>query len=650
MLDLSSLNSNQLESVNWTEGPLLVLAGPGSGKTRVLTSRIARIIEETLGKRFRILGLTFTNKAASEMRQRIESLVPNARERTLLTTFHSFSVDLLRQHGHHIGLRPDFTILSQPVDRESVLDEAIEITRSDYPDITYRSEQLLPLVTRLLDNCVSPDSAIGALQQGNVNGAHALGTIYKNYRRLMVENNQLDFGGLVAEALGLLEEKPAIRRLVCRIYPYVCVDEFQDTNLAQYKILCNIVNPETKNLFVVADDDQIIYQWNGADPERLRSLHQDFGMAALQLPENYRCPPDVVEVANKLIGHNLSRDFKKSAQIANKKETAGGVIRVESFDSFDDEVEWVASDIASRSVGARGDCVVLARTRRLLEPVLVALEGNGVPAYLAMRKDEFVSYPMIWLHSTLRLANARQDREQLRRICKSFFELSGINLIVGDIISEAAPEEGDYLRAWARVALRREQLDPYTRRFLTASVPKLSDRLDIWGFIADSFAWFEKLPEVGPVSGDDVSEFTEEKDTWRDLVNEVIGEFGREQVTLNVLLQGLDLRSKAPIPTRGAVPCFTIHASKGMEFRHVYLAGLVEEQLPSWSALKKGDASLEMQEERRNCFVAITRVQESLTLTFSEEVFGWHKRPSRFLEEMELVWCTRSSSHYSEAF
>ena len=497
--------------------------------------------------------------------------------------------------------------------------------------------KLLPLVTRLLDNCVTPDGAVGVLQRGNVNGSQVLGTIYKNYRRLMIEGNQLDFGGLIAEALGLLENRPAIRRLVSRIYPYVCVDEFQDTNLAQYRILCNVVNPETKNLFVVADDDQIIYQWNGADPERLRSLHQDFGMTALQLPQNYRCPPEVVEIANKLIGHNLSRDFSKSAQIANKKGAAFGVIRVESFESFDDEAEWVASNIASLSTSARSECVVLARTRRLLECVREALECSGVPAYLAMRKDEFVSHPMIWLHSILRLANARQDREQLRRVCKSFFELSGINLIVGDIISEAAPEEGDYLRAWARAALRREQLDPQTRRFLTASVPKLGDRLDFWSFITDSFAWFEELPEVGPGSGDDTSEFIEEKETWHDLVQEVIGEFGQEQVTLNVLLQGLDLRSKAPIPPRDAVPCFTIHASKGMEFRHVYLVGLVEDQLPSWSARKKGDTSLEMQEERRGCFVAITRVQESLTLTYSDEVFGWNKKPSRFLEEMELV-------------
>lgn len=177
MIDLSSLNENQLKAVNWNEGPLLVLAGPGSGKTRVLTYRIARIIEETADKHFRLLGLTFTNKAAAEMRERIEALVPNAGERTLITTFHSFSADLLRQHGHHLGLRPDFTILAQPADRESVLDEAIERAREEHGEIDYRGERLMPLVTRLLDYGVTAEGAIEFLQKSNVNGAELIGLI-----------------------------------------------------------------------------------------------------------------------------------------------------------------------------------------------------------------------------------------------------------------------------------------------------------------------------------------------------------------------------------------------------------------------------------------------------------------------------------------
>ena len=637
MVDLSSLNANQYEAVNWDDGPLLVLAGPGSGKTRVLTYRIARIVEESPGKSFRILGLTFTNRAASEMRTRVEGLVPNARNRIRLTTFHSFCVDLLRQHGHHIGLRPDFSILPQDVDREAVLDEAIHDARRDHPELVHRGQQLLPVVNRLLDNSVSADGALEELSGRSVDNAPALATVYANYRRLMIENNQMDFGCLIAEALDLLERNQNIRRLINRVYPYVCVDEFQDTNLAQYRILSHLVNPSTKNLFVVADDDQIIYQWNGADPQRLRSLREDFGVTVLQLPENYRCPPSVVDLANKLINHNLTRDFDKAALVAHKQGRQKDVVRVEPFESFDEEADWVANDIALRPADSRCESVVLARTRRLLETVVDALEDNGVPAFIAVRKDEFISNQMIWLHSVLRLANARQDREQLRRVCKSFFELAGVNLQVRDIISDAAAAEGDYLRAWHRTALSRPQLDLQTKNFLDRFVPILSEKLDFRTFITAAFEWFDNLPEVGPQSNDNESEFLEECDTWHELVEEVDREYGRDQVTLNVLLQGLDLRSKTPSAPKEAVRCYTIHGAKGAEFQHVYLVGLVEDQLPSWQAVKKGPDSHEIQEERRNCFVAITRVQDSLTLTYSREVFGWSKAPSRFLREMELV-------------
>ena len=636
MVDLLSFNESQAKSVNWGEGPLLVQAGPGSGKTRVLTHRIARILEDTPGQRFKVLSLTFTNKAAAEMRKRIEALVPDARERTLLTTFHSFSASILRQHGHHIGIRPDFIILSQEADREALLDEAIQKARSERGEGDFKSEQLLRLVSNLLDNGLSERKAVASLQQRSSH-AQAIGVIYGNYRRLMIENNALDFGGLIAETLALLQHKPAVRRQISRVYPYVCVDEFQDTTLAQYEILRLLVNPATNNLFVVADDDQIIYQWNGASPERLKELQRDFGMEVLQLPENYRCPPKVIGVANKLIKHNLSHDPVKEDLIARKPGDATNIIRVKHFDSLDAEADWIASDIAQYPKESRGHMAVLGRTRRLLERICESLADHQVPWYLDVRKNEFVTGPMVWLHATLRLANARQDREQLRRVCKSYFDLSGVNLIPNDIISDSATEEGDYLRAWQRAAVRREGSDSEPVLFPSDAITRLADRLDFWNFIDASFDWFEKLPEIGPVLEDMTTEYHEEKGTWHGLVREIVNEMGREQVTLNVFLQGLDLRSKSPIQPTDAIPCYTIHAAKGREFRHVYLAGLVEDQLPSWSAIKKGDESREMQEERRNCFVAVTRVEESLTLTYSDKVFGWRKAPSRFLREMGLV-------------
>jgi DNA helicase-2/ATP-dependent DNA helicase PcrA len=636
MLDLASLNENQLKAVQWTDGSLLVLAGPGSGKTRVLTYRIARLIEESPKKYFKVLALTFTNKAAAEMRERIQDLIPNNSQRALLTTFHSFCADLLRQHGSHVGLRPDFTILVEDSDRQSLLEEAIERNMQS-TDAAVSSERLLPLIGRLTENDVTPDEAEAVLQANHFEDPASLALIYGEYRRLMIERNTLDFAGLISEAHGLLQSRVGVRKQIQRVYPYICVDEFQDTNLAQYKILRQLVNADTKNLFVVADDDQIIYQWNGASPERLWALRQDFGMELLQLPQNYRCPAPVVELANQLIAHNFERSTEKSRLTAHKSVAAESAVRLEHFHDFAEEARWVAADIAARPKAAQQKTVVLARTKKLLEDVIDALTDAGVPAYIAIRKNEFESASLQWMHSVLRLANARSSREHLRRLCKAFFALEGLDLNVKDIMSLAGTLDGDYLRAWASMALARSGLSKATRRLLETSLPKLSERLDFWGFQADAFSWLDSLPDEAPDVAGTFEEYESERATWRELVAEISAQYGRDQITLHLLLQELDLRSKAPSPPPGAVPCFTIHASKGMEFDHVYLVGLVEDQLPSWAAKKKGDDSREMQEERRNCFVAITRAQETLTLTYSSRVGGWAKQPSRFLAEMGLA-------------
>lgn len=265
------------------------------------------------------------------------------------------------------------------------------------------------------------------------------------------------------------------------------------------------------------------------------------------------------------------------------------------------------------------------------------LEAKGIPAYVAMRKDEFTSNEITWLHSVLRLANARQDMEQVRRICKSFFELSGVNVQVDDIVADAAATDGDYLRAWQRVASSSQGLDPRAKSWLEQCVPAISELLDFRTFTDAAFVWFDELADTGLRAESEDSDFLEERRTWEELVAEVNGEVGRDHVTLNVLLQGLDLRSKTPSPQRESIPCYTIHGAKGAEFGNVYLVGLVEDQLPSYWAVQKGPDSQEIQEERRNCFVAITRAESSLTLTYSRKMFGWNKAPSRFLREMELV-------------
>ena len=216
MVDLTTLNDRQLEAVQWNDGPLLVLAGPGSGKTTVLTKRIARMLEQSSGSHFRILALTFTNKAAAEMRNRIEALGPGSGNRILLTTFHSFAGDLLRQHGHLIGLRPDFTILSQDGERINVLDDAIGLV-NDADALEYSGERIFPLIGRIIENDVSAEVLQGSLASLPEDRREAISLIYHQYRNCLIATNTMDFPSLIAEALKLVRDKPAICKQIKRI-------------------------------------------------------------------------------------------------------------------------------------------------------------------------------------------------------------------------------------------------------------------------------------------------------------------------------------------------------------------------------------------------------------------------------------------------
>lgn len=633
-LDLTLLNANQQTAVTWEKGPLLVLAGPGSGKTKVLTTRIVRLVSESPDKRFRILGLTFTTKAADEMRSRIDTLISDGRDRVALATFHSFAADVLRQHGSHVGFRPDFVILNQTADREAVLVDAIRECAREGIETDESDVKLLPFLDRLLDTCTHSDEVRNRVRDPDL--ADKAAALFAQYRLELEKTNRLDFPCLLSKAIELLESKPAVARLLRTTYTRVCVDEFQDTNYSQYRFLRAIVGDGPPDLFVVADDDQIIYQWNGASPERLLELRNDYKMSVVQLPANYRCPPAVIDLANKLIQHNDSRSADKQPLIAIKPEDRADSVRLQRFDDAGEELAWVAADIAARGPKAHAKCVVLARTKRVLEAAAEALQAAGVTPALHVRKDEFESAAFRWLHSILRLANARGDREQVRRACKAFYTIDGLDLRVEQVLASAAVTGGDLLRAWFEETLAKEALSDLSREFLTALRTRIVSRLDFQGFISTSLDWFRQLHADDGRDLEALGDFQAEEGMWRELV-QTIGDRLGDGMTLEAFLQEMDLAPKVPPPPPNATRCLTIHSSKGMEFEHVYLVGLVEDQLPSFQAVKKGPQSRELQEERRNCFVAITRAQLSLTLTYAGRYSGWQKSPSRFLIEMGLL-------------
>ncbi|MDW7670357.1 MAG: ATP-dependent helicase [Bacillota bacterium] len=639
MVDLLSLNENQLEAVKWDRGSLLVLAGPGSGKTRVLTLRIAKILEDSAGQHFRILALTFTNKAAAEMRNRVEELIPDELHRIRLTTFHSFAAELLQQHGSKLRFKPDFQIISNDIDRVSFLDEVINNLRRkqtvEIPD-HFTGSQILPAITRLLDRCIPIDEAENTLKSQKIDYSSALARVYKDYRMALCDNNVLDFPSLIAEALDLLKNNPFIVKHIRKVYKHILVDEFQDTNLSQYQLLSLIINPDPTTLFIVADDDQIIYQWNGASPKRIQALRDDYNVSEIQLPENYRCPPQVVQLANSLIEKNLNRSVGKKPLKAYKKGTVGDVIRVKHFEKLEDEVDWIARDIGSKPPIERNKCAVLARTKKLLDIVGDKLIQYGVPVYFAAKKNEFTSAPMRMLHSILRIVNTSDDRQSLARLSKAFYEIEGINIDVSYIVSKSAADGNNIFRTWLEEVKCRDTLSSDSRQLLEVGIKPLLNSLNYRSFSDQLFSWAKIFVNDQRQEDTPFNEYEEELEVWMQLVHDITKKFEGEEVSLHKFLHELDLTSKTPPRHPDSIPCFTIHASKGMEFGHVYLLGLVEDQLPSWAAVKKGDSSFEMQEERRNCFVAITRAQESLTLTYSEQVFGWYKKPSRFLSEMGI--------------
>jgi len=240
------------------------------------------------------------------------------------------------------------------------------------------------------------------------------------------------------------------------------------------------------------------------------------------------------------------------------------------------------------------------------------------------------------LHGILRLVNSKEDKQSLARLSKAFYELEGIKIELAPVLSRASADGKDLLRSWLDEVKLREVIEERTRSLLEADIKPLLNTLNYRGFADKLFAWAEACQSSLRPDESAFNEFDEERNVWKILLADITKKFEGEDVSLHQLLHELDLTSKTPPKQPEAIPCFTIHASKGMEFGHVYLMGLVEDQLPSWAAVKKGDDSLEMQEERRNCFVAITRAQETLTMTFSSQVFGWSKQPSRFLAEMGI--------------
>src|SRR5208282_3680688 len=491
-------------------------------------------------------GLTFTNKAANEMKERLEKYVPEQQERVFLGTFHSFCADVLRQHGTHLGIRPDFSIFSLENDLLELLKEALNtepVLHEDAGNGKPEPKDILGMIHRLKANLIFPDQAPRAFRNPEL--GQRMAVAYGAYEEALQKHSALDFDSLILRTYQLFRDFPVFAQRIQSVYSYVCIDEFQDTNLCQYRLIQEMVAPGQKNIFAVADDDQIIYQWNGASHERIKQFVADFAPQVLQLPVNYRCPAEVVELANRLIQHNFLRTTNKPPTLAHSKPQADDIVRLRGgYRNEDAEGHAIAVDIKDKH-GTAGSVAVLARNRRILDVIQKALTEQGIPNALSQRKDEFRSTPIVWLHSLYRLAANPKNEQYLEAVCGSFKELTGIETKPSDIIMEAEGQALGFLILWLR-AVRRADTAKRCQQILEQVGLCLVSRRDFQRLSREAMGWFEQLEKADhapPAGGERFAMFAEERGVWEALLQEIVGLLGRE-VSLEAFLQELQMRSK----------------------------------------------------------------------------------------------------------
>lgn len=336
-------------------------------------------------------------------------------------------------------------------------------------------------------------------------------------------------------------------------------------------------------------------------------------------------------MANGLVAHNLLRTPGKNPLESGKElPLQAERIRLLVFKSDADESAGIAQDLASRHSDELGNVAVIARTKNLLSKIQGELAKLGVAAQITQRRDTFASVPYQWLHSSLQVANRRSDAREFAAFVESGNALLGTDLDAGELIGTALSGHGDFLRTWVANV---ESSDESAEKAIALIKTDLVERNDFRRYVRALTALFTD-PQWA--LEDNQPSFDEDVRAWRELFIDIQGTVGRD-APLDTFLQELDLRSKEPPIKPGVVPLLTIHGSKGNEFRHVYLMGMAEDILPSFQSKKRGDLSPQLEEERRNCFVAITRCMDTLTMSRAETYNGWAKAPSRFLSEMGVA-------------
>lgn len=624
---------SQKMAIEWNDGPVIVLAGPGSGKTAVLTERIKRILLNSQDQSFRVLALTFTNKAAAEMSERILDGNQENDHRLFIGTFHSFCSEVLRNHGTYVGINSNFEIYSSDDDINDIISDLQSKYNEENGDTIPDNINVGKAIKYFEKHLCISDGDLDVVMPKTAY-AREYKWFYHKYIEYMLANNVLDFDMLILMTFRLFKENPGIAKIYARTYKYINIDEFQDTNYGQYMLIKCMCGTKNNNLFIVADDDQVIYGWNGASHKRITEFREDYNAELIQLNQNFRCPKEVILAANKLIAHNSSRTVSKKSLESMKVLPEENHVFMNSFDDYTEEMSFVAGLTKKIHEENPDDSIcVIARNNRLLETAFEEAEKVGVECEKSKRKTDFETPYVLLLYLLLKLANHRNDIKVLKQIIAIFEQALLISINLEEVLTNAELSNQDYMSALSEEIKGKLGDDNFEKSFEL----ELSEGKNFISFIQKAFDWSEnRIDQIEDESHKEQAkqEFLIEKKIWTDFERHLSYNYDLDEITVATYMQEFAMISKESEPAKDAVQFLTIHASKGKEFDHVILIGMVNDELPSFQSMKKGIDSVEMEEERRNCFVAITRTQKKLYLTYSAKYYGWRKNPSLFLNEM----------------
>lgn len=628
---LNGLNDRQKEAVLHTDGPLLILAGAGSGKTRVVTHKIAYLIEEKRIFPGNILAITFTNKAANEMKERVASLLNTDVEGMWMGTFHSICVRILRRDIDKIGYNRSFTIYDRD-DQITLIRECIK-ERNLTKDM-YKESSVLAQISTLKDSMTNPDSFINE----NYNDFYKrnIGELYALYQQKLKQYNALDFDDLIIKTVEMLKANPLILSYYQNKFQYVFVDEYQDTNKVQYELV-QLLSGKYKNLCVVGDGDQSIYGWRGADISNIRDFEKDYkGATTILLEQNYRSTQNILQLANKVIRNNPSRKDKNLWTDNHEGET----IVYEELPDAEDEALFVVNKIDEliKEGYKPSDCAILYRTNAQSRSFEESFIRKAIPYKIVGGLKFYDRKEIKDIVAYLKVIENPVDNISLKRIINT--PRRGIGDATIQKLEEFAEQTNDSIYG-ALLSLEHVNLSARAKNSLQPFITMMNNLMakkEIMGiqeFIEDVI---NSSGYVRDLEKEDTIESQTRLENIKEFISVAIdfearmGDITMEEFLANIaLLSDVDKTSDST----NVVTMMTIHSAKGLEFPVVFMVGMEDGLFPTFRAL---DSESDLEEERRLCYVAVTRAERLLYITSAKirTIYGKtnYTLPSRFIVEM----------------